>query len=167
MGYRFDDNPPKPEDHLHRFPIRNGATARIAFACYYLQGHNPKMHDHIGWPNPDSPDHICQIQSNFKLYGLNEKTIDFQDIHLIDEGYTDAAIKFDDQDNAQYVDASAWIDPNDDNIVRIKVDTNFPVFEDKPIDMRFTVFVRNDYTDTTDAVCHGMLTVLPGSPYQE
>lgn len=166
MGYRFCDNPPKPEDHLHRFTVRNGASIKIAFACYYLHGHNPKMHDHIGWPRPDMPDHICQIVSNFKLYGMKDKTIDFQDIHLLDEGYTDVSIVFDDSDKAQYIDATVAIDEDDDNIVRVKIDTFFPTFEDKPVDMRFTVFVRNNATDMTDAVCHGMLTVLPGSPYQ-
>lgn len=167
MGYRFNDNPPKPEDHLHRFAVRNGATAKIAFGCYYLMGHDSKMHDHVGWPSPDNPDHVCQIQSNFRLYGLKEKTVNLQEIHLIEEGYTETSIEFDDQENAQYLDASTWIDEDDDNIVRVKIDTDFPMFEDKPIDMRFTVFVRNDEADVTDAVCHGMLTILPGSPYQE
>ncbi len=167
MGYRTCDKPPKPEDHLHRFTVRNGATTKIALACYYIKGHNPKLHDYIGWPNPDRPDMICQELNNFRLYGLKEKTVDFKEIHLLDEGYNvDAVIKFDDQEKAQYVEASALIDEENDNIVRVKVDTNFPMFEDKPIDMRFTVFVRNNATDMTDAVCHGMLTVLPGSPYQ-
>ena len=165
MGYRFNDNPPKPEDHLRKFAVRNGTIMRIAFGCYYLQGHNPKMHDHIGWPNPDNPDHICQEISNMRLYGLKEKTAELEKIHLIEEGYDELAISFEDSDNAQHLETNVWIDPDDDNIVRLTVKADFPTFSDKPIDLRFTVFAKKSDGSAIDSICHGMITVLPGAPY--
>lgn len=165
MGYRFCDNPPKPEDHLHRFAVRNGAIMRVSFACYYLIGHNPKLHDHVGWPSPGHPDAICQQVSNMKLYGLKEKTADLEKIHLLDEGYEDVAISFEDDELAQNLDCLLWIDEEDDNIIHLNVLANFQTFSDKPIDLRFTVFVKKPDDSAVDAVCHGMITVLPGSPY--
>lgn len=164
MGYRFYDNPPKPEDHLHRFPVRNGAVMRLAFACYYLHGHNPKLHDHIGWPNPDHPDAICQEISNMKLYRMRHKDIELQEIHLLKEGYNEVAVSFEDEEQAQNLTVNAWIDEDDDNIIRMIVGSKFPTFSDKPVDLRFTVFVKKDNA-TIDAVCHGFITVLPGAPY--
>jgi len=164
MGYRFDDKPPKPEDHLLKFSVRNGAIMRIAFGCYYLKGHNPKYHDHIGWPNPDKPDMICQELSNMKLFGLKEKTAELEEIHLLEEGYTETEVSFEDEEKAQYVTATTQIDPQDDNIVRMKVAANFPTFSDKPIDLRFTIFVKKKNGSAIDAICHAMITVLPGAP---
>ena len=162
MGYRFNDKPPKPEDNLIRFAVRNGATAKIAFACYYLNGHNPKYHDYQGWPNPDHPDMICQELGNFKLFGLKEKTVELEVIHLEEEGYDEVAVAYEDSEYAQYLVTNATLE---DNIVRIKVMAKLPAFTDKPVDIRFTAFVRNSSESVIDAVCHGMLTILPGPIY--
>ena len=167
MGDRFDNRPPKPEDHLRKFPVRNGAIMRIAFGCYYLHGHNPKMHDFVGWPNPDKPDAICQELSNFKMWKYRDKTIELDEIHLIEEGYEDVAVSFEDEDTSQYLDVNEWIYSEDDNIIRMTAAANFPTFSDKPIDLRFTIFVKEPDDSAIDAVCHGVITVLPGSPYPE
>ena len=165
MGYRFNDNPPKPEDHLYRFAVRNGATARITFGCYYLGKHDPKLHDFIGWPNPDNVDAICQEISNFKLFGKKNKTIELQEIHLAEEGYDEVAVAYEDSEYAQYLITESHIDEDDDNIIRVKVTANLPEFSDKPIDVKFTVFARKSSETRIDAVCHAIISVLPGPVY--
>lgn len=170
MGYRFSDNPPKPEDHLRRFPVRNGAVMRLAFACYYMKGHNPDLHDHLGWPNPDYPDTICQERSNMRLFGMKHKTIELEEIDLIEEGYDSVQVTFEDDEMAQHLSIETWIDEDDPNIVRLLVFAGFPSFSDKPIDVRFTLFVSKSNEEipsremARDAVCHGVFTILPGNP---
>lgn len=164
MGYRYDGEPPKPEDHLRKFAVRNGAIMRIAFGCYYLYGHDSKYHDHIGWPNPDNPDDICQLESNFRLYPFKDKTQILNPIHLLEEGYDEIYVTYEDQEKASYLTTTAWIDEQDDSIIRIKVKTNFPTFSDKPVEIRFTVFAKNTEEDLIDSVCHGVIAILPGSP---
>ena len=165
MGYRFSDNPPKPEDHLRRFTVRNGTIMRLAFGCFYLYGHNNKYHDHIGWPNPSSPDHICQDTSNMRLYPFKNKTVSFDEIHLTEEGYDEAVVAYEDDENLQYLETTAFIDNDNDSVVRMNVAANLPSFEDKPVDLRFTLFVKKEDGSAIDAVCHGIVTVLPGAPY--
>lgn len=181
MGYRFCDNPPKPEDMLNRFSVRNGATLRSAFSCFYFKpkpGHDPNFHDHVGWPSPDNPDNICQMMPPqyppMKWRPAILRTPDdLEPIHLLDEGYQEAAITFDNPDIEQCLTYKAWIDEDDDFIVRIYITAELPTFEDKPKETRFTVFVKKTYTDpitnetmiTKDTVCHGIFTILPGSPY--
>ena len=176
MAYRLDNTPPpKPEDMLRRFAVRNGATMRIAFGCYYLsEGHDPDYHDYIHWPAPNyHPGPICQMKpvrdlprqirniADFKPVGLDP-------IHLLEEGYDEVAVAFDDPDFASNIDIQdCLIDQDDDYIVRLKVLAHFALFEDKPKESRFTVFVRKDDNSAVDAVCHGIMVVLPGSPYPE
>lgn len=169
MGYRYDsDTPPKPEDHLRKFTIRNGAVMRISFACYYLNGHSPAFHDHIGWPAPDRVDDSCQSVSNMKLhFPFRNKTIDMIPIHLLEEGYVHASVAYEDEEMAEHMTTRAWIDEDDDNIVRMSVHADFPTFHDKPLENRFTIFVANEDGTVIDSVCHGFVTVLPGAPYED
>lgn len=163
MGYRFADNPPKPEDMLPRFAVRNGATVRISFGCYYLRSHDRKLHDHIGWPYPTHPDAICQEAFNMNLYHGN--TADLEEIHLEEEGYDSFDIVFDDWDDIEsYIDGWISLDNEDDNIIRMRITATFPAFEDKPKEHRFTVFAGKEGNDNfRDAVCRGILVVLPGT----
>lgn len=164
MGYRFCDNPPKPEDYLPRFAVRNGAVLTAAFGCYYLKGHNPKLHDHIGWPNPEHPDMICQELSNMKLYGLKCKTAELEKIDLKKEGYNQVGLAFDDDTlDLESLHPECWIADDDINIIKIKLYAHFPIFEDYPKDLKFTLFVAKDNELAIDAVCRGVITVLPGS----
>jgi hypothetical protein len=161
MGYRYDDRPPKPEDHLLRLAVRNGAMLRAAFGCYYLKHHNPSRHDHAGWPNPHRIDRICQAIGNAKLLKINEDCAVLEEIDLPGEGYDSIAIEFEESDAVQYfTERSAYFDDEEPNVVRIAVRPNLPDFTDKPVDVRFTLFISN--ADTVDAVCHGMITILPG-----
>ena len=161
MGYRYDDKPPKPEDHLLRLAVRNGATLRAAFGCYYLKHHNPSRHDYAGWPNPHKIDRICQAVGSTKLLKINEDNAVLEKINLSEEGYDTAIIEFEESDAVQYFSSNrAYFDSMEPNIVRIAVRPNLPDFTDKPVDVRFTLFISN--VDTVDAVCHGMITILPG-----
>ena len=162
MGYRFPDNPPKPEDRLMRFDVRNGAIMRVTFGCYYSDIHNRPMHDHLGWPEPRHPDRICQVLPNpLNRHLKNKRVIEFDPIHLAEEGYTEAVVTYEDSNLAEHLQTTAWID---DYLVKMKVHADFDTFSDKPIDARFTIFIKDENGSVIDAVCHGIVTVLPGSP---
>ena len=168
MGYRFNDKPPKPEEHLRTFDVRNGAQMRATFGCYYAhEGHDPKVHDYYGWPDPRHPDDICQMLPDFvhPYHNKDKRPLSFQPIHLLEEGYTSAIVVFEDRDFVRHLNAKAWIDEDDDCLVRMTVYAGLPTFSDKPKDVNFTLFVRKADREVSDAVCHGTLTVLPGNPY--
>ena len=167
MSYRFDDRPPKPEDHLPKFDVRHGAIMRLAFGVYYTKLHNRWFHRHKGWPSPDHPDRICQVGWPYSyVSGTRGKYAFLNDpIDLIEEGYTKARVKFEDPNASDYLTAQAWIDTETPNIVRMSVKSNGEVFSDKPKDFRFTLFISNPGDTAVDAVCHGMITVLPGRSF--
>lgn len=172
MGYRNTEKcPRKPEDTLPRFDVRNGAVMRVAFGCFYaLDGHDPRVHDHYGWPAPEHPDNICQISpigDRWYPFPNARRPMNLEPIHLIEEGYSDVRVSIDDDEIAEYLKINAWIDEADDYIVRMSVKANFPTFYDKPVETRFTVFAANWQNSTIDAVCHAFITVLPGSPFPE
>jgi len=77
MAYRIIERPkPKREDFsnfqdvtsLSRFTITNGAISDVGVPCWYwipqkhvrAFPHDRPLHDHLGWPTPTHPDHICQ-----------------------------------------------------------------------------------------------------------
>lgn len=76
MGYRINHHP-RPLPHRGavdiatpvKLTIHNGTTAHFAFPCWYYEVHKPipahphnyHYHDHIGWPSPSHPDHVCQL----------------------------------------------------------------------------------------------------------
>lgn len=169
MAYRVIDNLPKPENMLPTFSVRNGAIARIAFGCYYLgAGHDPHYHDYLHWPSPDyHPGAICQMMPPRDHVPWTEPglPVHMEPIHLIEEGYDQVTVSYEDSDNAAHLATEAWIDEDDDYIVRMKVGANFDTFSDKPVDIRFTIFAGKSDGSVRDAVCHGILTVLPGGAY--
>ena len=170
MGYRYGP-PPKPEDMLLKFDVQNGAIMRVAFGCFYtLDGHDPKEHDYYGWPTPDSPDNICQVKpilNKWHPFRDSHRTIKMEPIHLREEGYEDARVSIDNDSMSEHLDVNAWIDEEDDYIVRMSVKANFPTFYDKPIETKFTIFISNWINGTIDAVCHASIVVLPGSPFPD
>lgn len=172
MGYRTLDKPPKPEDMLRRFDVRNGAIMRIAFACYYAEkGHNPHYHDYKNWPTWNyHPGAICQMmppRTPFKWmpWPLNRKSLKLTPIDLAEEGYTDFVVSYEDEELASNLDTTAWLDEEDTSIVRMSVNAHFPTFSDKPKEARFTIFAKKQDGTAIDAICHGIVTILPGSPY--
>lgn len=171
MGYRTLDKPPKPEDLLRRFDVRNGAIMHVTFGCYYSKnGHDPHYHDYINWPAPDyHPGLPCQMhppRSPFRwLQPITGNPIQLDPIDLVDEGYNEATVVYDDPDIAQYLDTDAEIDADDQNLIRMNVKASLPTFEDQPKEARFTLFIKRSDGLAIDAVCHGIVVVLPGSPY--
>ena len=162
--YRSADISKNPEDYLQKLCVRNGATMRASFECFYLGAHDKKMHDHLGWPSPGNIDRICQLAPTFVLPSEKHLMTNLEKIHLIEEGYNTVKISFEDSAKAANVTALGSIDPENDHIVHIKIDTNFATFSDDPVDLKFTVFVKRDDGSLVDAVFHGILSVLPGSP---
>ena len=178
MGYRIDRKPVKPENVLPVYPVRNGATLYADFECYYVEpikGHDPRLHDHVGWPDPHHPGAACQMLpprtharwlDNPVMLEYNEP----EKIMLTEEGYdSEATVAFDDADAAEYISAEAYIDDELDYLIHLVIAPNFPVFEDKPKDLRFTLFIKrtDNGTDYYDAVARIMLSVLPGAPHPD
>lgn len=172
MAYRMLEEPPKPENLLRKFDVRNGAVMRTTFGCYYTtNGHDPHYHDFVNWPAPNyHPGPICQMHPprtpwRWLPHPITRNPIILDPIHLIEEGYqTQAIVEYEDAELAEHMHTSAWIDEDDDNLVRMVVHADFPVFHDKPIENRFTLFIKKEDNSIIDAVCHGIVTVLPGSP---
>lgn len=175
MGYRVNKIPPKPENFLPVYPVRNGATLYADFECYYVDptlGHDPHWHDYLGWPDPHHPDKICQMRPprdrrRWRYDGHIWEKVDRVPIDLLDEGYDrEVKIVFDEPD--EHITAKAYIDTELTHLIKLAVSVQMPTFEDKPIDKRFTLFVTRDdedlYATTADAVVRGVLTILPGAP---
>lgn len=189
MAYRFDNTPPpKPELLVPKIDVRNGGTTIVAFPCFYLEmekpvdWHDHHVHDHIGWPSPNHPDHICQKLPDYTkppyfngVYGYVDMD-KVTPIHLIEEGYTQAILRMDSMDTAEKVSSSsvnhrAYISEDEDWVVKIEFNPMLAEFKDKPIDFLFSLFVYSpesmDGSSTTigtyDEVVRAMLTVLPGN----
>ena len=176
MGYRFDNKPPiKPEDKLPRFEVRNGAIVDIAFPCYYLDvvtSHNSDEHDHLGWPTPTRPDATCQWP--FHRRTGEWEWIDFENPHPIDltsdyEGYDSAEVIMD--EDITELTMTASLDSNESNVVYLRVEANFDLFEDKPKEYKFTLFAHapartyqgKAELERLDQVVRGIIVVLPGN----
>lgn len=172
MAYRYhNEKPINPENLLRRFDVRNGAIMRMTFGCYYSKnGHDPHYHDYINWPAPNyHPGEICQMMPPRDRCRWHDPItgypIQLDPIPLLEEGYTEAVVTYEDEDIAEYLDTIAMIDDVDDNLVRVSMHANFPTFKDKPKEARFTLFIKKEDGTAIDAVCHGIVTILPGSPY--
>lgn len=168
MGYRVNKIPLKPEDMLPTYSVRNGATLQLYFECYYMEpeyGHDPHFHDYIGWPSPTHPGSSCQMKtprdqfrwlSDGKIVQESEPV----PIDLTEEGYTTVSVVFDHPD--ENITATGIIDDELPYMIDLKVDVQLPMFEDKPIEKRFTLFVNR--TGASDAVARAKLSILPGAP---
>lgn len=75
MSYRINEPKPQPPRRTmqktatpHKIYMHSGETVSLAIPCWYLEvrppvpahPHNRQLHDHLGWPGPDHPDHCCQ-----------------------------------------------------------------------------------------------------------
>lgn len=171
MGYRNNIEPPKPEDMLPRFSVRNGATLRLAFHCYYLnweEGHDPHYHDYINWPTRNYHGEACQMlpPRDHPPYGpeMNYLVDDVTPINLTSEGYSQIKVAFDNDDIDDYLTATAEIITNEEgNVVKLHIATAIPTFSGEPKSTKFTVFAVNSTTSCVDEIIHGILDVLPGA----
>lgn len=177
MGYRYnipvDENgePPKPEDHLMRFDVRNGAVMKLTLDCRYCT----KDIDHPFWIWPRYPGDsaVARKSDGYPWYKFRDIRWPYENTPIIlnsDEEFGDSAyvgIMFEDNAplDAEYIHWRGWVDPDTPNLIKILVKTDFPVFEDKPIENNFTIFIaRRDDEYMVDAVLHGTLVILPGRP---
>lgn len=200
MSYRIQPKPkPHPERTLvdvttpARVYVHNGTIAHLAIPCWYQEVHKPvrlhhhdrHLHDHMGWPSPTHPDHVCQLWSPDQhccTIGMHHECtphcrhyIDLSGlvpIHLLEEGYTSFSVVFnasDEPPTADQIVAEAYVSELEDWVVRINLD----IFDEsalyQPQKYKMTVFasmtddenktVRRDIVALTD------LIVLP-SGYQ-
>lgn len=174
MGYRYDDIPhdmkhlpPEEDCMLPEFRIRNGAILRIAFKCRYVL-HN---HDHPMYVYPHIAGDVALLRrENHNPYDKLEYAtfpLEYSPIDLlsVEEDYDPNAQVVFEEDDGHIEVISAYIDPEETSIIRISMSVQYPEFIGEPIRKHFTVFVRSNSGDRIDAVCHGVVMVLPGKPY--
>lgn len=190
MGYRKLEHPHRP--HGQRTVqdtttpgtifIQNGATGYFAFPCWYLEvpapvrwrPHNRPHHDHIGWPDPQHPDHSCQ-DHDFHLRActhhdgvhgcdghqvyLDQRRV--SPIHLLKEGYEDIEIALDEA--PQGLTVVGHIDATEDWVVRVDVKAMCPDAIKEKVEARYTVYAIGDIDgkNVRDVVARGKLVILP------
>lgn len=153
--------------------VHNGTTANIAFPCWYQEIHRPipahhhdhHWHDYVGWPSPTHPDHCCQLWAPDRhccSIGMHHECsphchhyIDYRNvfpIHLTEEGYTGAAVKWvtDDRTAPTGITATALIDPDEDWVVRVNLDLDDPAALEEVKKYKFTVFANAPQKATTN-----------------
>lgn len=185
MGYRKNTPPPpKPEELLPRVVAANGTTAHIALPCWYLEVEQPEdwhdhhRHDFLGWPAPNHPDHSCQMLPGRphewfnKLHGYVDMS-KATPIHLSSdyEGYSLVKVSFDDGYTGATVDA-AYIDAEEDHIIRIELTVSEEAFADKPHEHIVNVFAYSNehiydgriFPARKDLVARFKLVVTPATP---
>lgn len=170
MGYRFDKK--EPRDIIQGvYDVRNGATMKIAFGCFYLKHHDKDLHDHYGWPHSGHVDRSCQQDpfddpAPWVPEHMNRDFDKLEPIDLEGEGYDSVFVTFDDQEIAEattVVQEPYAVDPPEPNVIRLKVTPMLESFTGKPKETPFTVFAKNTESGVTDAICHGILKVLPST----
>ena len=188
MGYRIKEH----KDHKpHRtmqdtatpsgLYVQNGTMARLAIPCWYyvvdppvrMHHHDRMHHDHIGWPSPNHPDHICQdwdFVHSCCSHNIHKHVCDhchmfidmnkFFPIHLEEEGYTSVDVAF--VNPPVGLKASGVID---DYMVRLYIEPMCSDAVEKNIDVPYTVFVNGTMNKrkVRDVVAKGILHILSGA----
>lgn len=185
MGYRHKTPPmPDPESMLPVFDMFNHESRTWSIPCFYLDvekpidWHDPKCHDHHGWPRPDMPDWVCNAPWEFHTGALSPDSFwqyvnmdNAVKIHLTSEyeGYTDFDVVFDPYDSdGEEVDTSSiktgiWVRQDEDWIVDILFKPALPHFADKPKEFIFNAYAATgDDPARKDLIVRGKLVVLPG-----
>lgn len=166
---------------VNRTYVQNGATAHLAIPCWYMpldrpqhtHVHDREWHDHIGWPNPDSPDNSSQdayvLRSPSFAYDFSEqgwnrvrryldmsKTIP---IHLKEEGYTNVEVAF--SRNIDGLTADGYIE---DYIIRFNLNPMCDSAVNRDIEVPYTVFItgRVNGRSVRDIAAKGILHIVAG-----
>lgn len=164
--------------------IQNGAHAHIAIPCWYMEIRHPQhtyihdreWHDHIGWPTPTNPDHSSQDAYHIKGAPYQYDTarggwrnifryLDMSQchpIHLLKEGYKTVEIAF--ANKPEGLNASGYIDPNQDWVVRFDINPMCDSAIEEDIDVPYTVFVNGNFgtRKVRDVVAKGILRIVAG-----
>lgn len=190
MGYRIEDKKPRePRRDVQGAAspstvfIQNGSTLEYAIPCWYLIAEEPlrshchsrQLHDHIGWPSPTKPDHICQDwefahscrahkvkghhHDHCKRYLDMEK---LHPIHLTEEGYSNIEIVF--NNKPEGFNATGYIDEKRDWIVRITIDSKVAEATNVRVEVPYAVFASGNVMgqNRRDAISRGVMVILPG-----
>lgn len=179
MPYRtMKPAPQKPEDKLPVFSVHNGADNSFGVPCFYLEVEPPErwhdyhLHDHIGWPSPKHPDHICQMPIDFP-YPYSREVFQYVDMDKAEpihwksnyENYDDneatriAYLTFDQADKTDSLASGVYVtdlgeytvthactirDVPEDHVIDIDISIDGPAFNDKPQRLLFTLFTALD-----------------------
>lgn len=193
MSYRHHDHKPHKMHRSAvnittpiKLFIHNGTATSFAFPCWYQEVkppvpariHNHHLHDHHGWPSWRHTDHICQMwipEPGYTIDGPGEcrrpfhNYIDYSKvtpIHLLSdyEGYDNEGIVAW-VEKPEGIDATAYVDENEDWVVRVDISANDADAVERPQVYRFSVFLDSSTTHRRDLVVLAELIVLP-SAYQ-
>lgn len=193
MSYRIKEKPrPKPKRTFEdattpsKVFIQNGTTEYIAIPCWYVEVtppykahcHSRQHHDHVGWPSPRHPDHICQawdLAHSCCSFNRHKHHCDhcahyldmdrMVPIHLSNEGYT--AIKPVLLNAPSGLTAEGYIDDRNDWIARIKFEARCESALSQKVNTEFAVFATGVFKggkNVSDVIARGILEILPG-PY--
>lgn len=158
--------------------VHQGTTAHLAIPCFYQEAHAPihahphdrMLHDTLGWPTPEHPDHSCQ-EWDFDRHCCRrtphlkfcppscERFVDLGrlfPIHLTEEGYDGVEV----ERQTELVTVTGRIDPDQDWVVRLDVESDVDMSVTKPQRTSVAVYVtRGD--DARDLVSLVKVIVLP------
>ena len=196
MGYRLNDiRPPKPDSDHPIFDVTNNTIAIWSLPCFYIDvekpvdWHDPKLHDHLGWPRPDMPDHVCQQPWEFikslspdakwRYIDMNRtKKIHFlSEYELDDAEWVEPSIVFDTVDeDGNAIDTSdietyCWIREPEDWIIDLSFNPKLDGFAGKPKDYLFNAYISRYSSGlapedpnliSKDLLVRGRLLVFPG-----
>lgn len=190
MSYRITEHPkPEPRRTVEDMAtastifVQNGTKFEYAIPCWYIivdppqkaHHHNRAHHDHVGWPSPNHPDHICQswdFAHSCCSYDNNKhhcnhchRYLDMDNvrpIHLTKEGYSN--IKTAIEPTAQGLSVSGSIDSKRDWIIRISINAHLTSAVKEKQEFDYAIFANGTVggKDCTDAVARGKIVVLPG-----
>ena len=184
-SYRIDEpRPPKRQRSMQDTVtpgtvfVHQGTTAHLAIPCFYQEAHAPihavphdrMLHDTLGWPTPYHPDHSCQ-EWDFDRHCCRrtphlkfcppscERFVDLGrlfPIHLTEEGYDGVEV----EQQTELVTVTGRIDPDQDWVVRLDVESEVDMSVTKPQRTSVAVYVtRGD--DARDLVSLVKVIVLP------
>lgn len=186
MSYRVNGAPPPIKNRTVQktvtpitFYMTNGATADIAFPCWYHEvpypqraiPHSQQWHDHVGWPSPNHRDHICQhwdFSSHVCGHHGHHECRHCADyinmehiypIHLTEEGYEKVEILVSEQVDG--IVGKGWIDEKEDWVVRCHFSGSTTKALEEPFVFHFAVTVNCAELNKTDTVVLGRLVVMP------
>lgn len=158
--------------------VHQGTTAHLAIPCFYQESffpvhahpHDRVLHDMLGWPTPEHPDHVCQ-EWDFDRHHCRrtphmkfcppfcERFVDLGrlfPIHLTEEGYDGVEV----EQQTELVTVTGRIDPDQDWVVRLDVESDVDMSVTKPQRTSVAVYVtRGD--DARDLVSLVKVIVLP------
>lgn len=196
MSYRINERPRKPKTRQAQalttpsdIFVVNGTTTRIAIPCFYHEIrralpavlHDRMIHDHIGWPTPDSPDHVCQPHDfaippghpsramphmGYAGPGEVKRYIDMSKVfpvHLTKEGYNKYYAKLA-ASISSYASATVKVDPEKDWVIRVTIKANkkFDEIDDKQAEQVGAYSIFASHPDGfVQCVTAGRLHIMP------